>query len=268
MLFLQESAVTVQYRGSLEEALCDVIACTTEMMDLNEALFVADYQLHTELQEATEGEAAEKKEGFLKRAWGKIKEGAKKLLGYLRNAIMAVRNVINKVLAKFGSDSRVAPKGTRRLLDLVQKYLQAGLSALNGLMGKLKALCDAGRTRLMKADFAEKKEAYTKGVAEAKQEVLGKLKAEIEKAKGDLQAGDSSEVFTAGDVKKLQASIAAAEKDAASVQAEINGLPDDSEGAAGAQAALTFVSGFFSSYVSYANFVLGKMAGKPKEEKK
>ena len=162
-------SVSTKYNGlSLTECLCEGIQLTQEMMDLQEAVFRADFILHQKNQGLNEGVQTLNEAGFLSSVWEKTKSMLKKVWEWIKatwNKLVAkVTEWANRIGDRLAGNTKEIKKSTIKKAELMESYATK-------LLGIITKLADTAASAKSKEDIEDKAKDLESDVNEVKTEM-------------------------------------------------------------------------------------------------
>ena len=169
---VQSTSVSAKYNGlSLTECLCEGIQLTQEMMDLQEAVFRADFILHQKNQGLSESVQALNEAGFLSSVWEKTKNIVKKIWGWIvatwDKLVAKVTEWANRIGDRLAGKTKEVKKSTIKKADLMESFASKVIDTLVGAADKVSASKDNETISDLKEKIATEKTDFDEAMKEA-----------------------------------------------------------------------------------------------------
>ena len=231
-LFL-ESGISTQsstkYNGlSLTECLCEGINLTQEMMELQEAVFKADFILHSRNQGLSESVQALNEAGFLSSVWEKTKSMLKRVWDWIKatwNKLTAkVTEWANRIGDLLAGKTKEVKKSVIKTADLIETFGMKVIDKILSTASKVSANPDVTVTDDLVDEIstldADLKEALTEaGKLEGREKVSATFAKKIDGVAKRIGLAATKAVSS---LVKLEASI---DKEMKSIKGSDNTTP-------------------------------------------
>jgi predicted house-cleaning noncanonical NTP pyrophosphatase (MazG superfamily) len=172
-LFLETvQSTSTKYTGlSLTECLCEGIQLTQEMMDLQEAVFRADFILHQKNQGLSESVQVLNEAGFLSSVWEKTKSIVKRVWEWIKatwNKLVAkVTEWANRIGDRLAGKTKEVKKSTIKKAELMETYATKVIDLLTSSADKVSNASDNDVIQDVKEKIKEEATTYSEDVKEA-----------------------------------------------------------------------------------------------------
>ena len=165
-------SVSTKYNGlSLTECLCEGIQLTQEMMDLQEAVFRADFILHQKNEGLSESVQALNEAGFLSSVWEKTKAMVKRVWEWIKatwNKLVAkVTEWANRIGDRLAGKTKEIKKSTIKKAELMETYATKVIDLLTSSADKVSNASDNDVIQDVKEKIKEEAATYSEDVKEA-----------------------------------------------------------------------------------------------------
>jgi predicted transcriptional regulator len=173
-LFLEtvNTATSAKYAGlTLNECLCEGIQLTQEMMDLQEAVFRADFILSEKNQDLSESVQALNEAGFLSSVWEKVKNMLKKVWEWIKatwNKLVAkLKEWANRIGDRLSGNTKEIKKSTIKKAELMESTLTSILGKCTSAVDKISGNPEIETVSNLKEEINSMMESYNEDVKEA-----------------------------------------------------------------------------------------------------
>jgi hypothetical protein len=169
---VQTSTTSAKYASmSLNECLCEGIQLTQEMMNLQEAVFRADFILSEKNQGLSESVQALNEAGFLSSVWEKTKSMLKKVWDWIKatwNKLVAkIKEWANRIGDRLSGNTKEIKKSTIKKAELMESTLTSILSKCISAVDKITGNPDNDTLSNLKDEINSMMESYNEDVKEA-----------------------------------------------------------------------------------------------------
>ena len=169
---VQTSTTSAKYASmSLNECLCEGIQLTQEMMDLQEAVFRADFILSEKNQGLSESVQALNEAGFLSSVWEKTKSMLKKVWEWIKgtwNKLVAkIKEWANRIGDRLSGNTKEIKKSTIKKAELMESTLTSILGKCISAVDKITGNPDNDTLSNLKDEINSMMESYNEDVKEA-----------------------------------------------------------------------------------------------------